>query len=99
MCLGGRVMLNHCCVSVVPRYQYEVNTKAGKADGQPLNAKDYLELGYMAGRFGLNLNGKPGEINSMKKTEDGVRIDINSCAAMFFEKKLQKEGIKFDRIA
>ena len=91
-------MINSVYFSVVPRYQYQINTKVGKSNGQPLNAKDYLEIGYMAGRFGFNINGKPGEINSMEKNEDGVKVGINSCAADLFEKKLNKEGIKFDRI-
>ena len=92
-------MISCHCITVVPRSQYHVNTKEGKEDGQPLNADDYLELGYMAGRFGFNLGGKPNEITSMKKTDEGVLIDINSSASTLFEKKLQKEGIKFDRLA
>ena len=88
---------NFTCI--MPRSIYHVNTKDGKADGLPLKAHDYLELGYMAGRFGINLNGHPGEMTPMKKTEEGVLIDINSCASDLFERKLQKEGIKFDRIA
>ncbi len=92
-------MLRCSCVNVVPRTQYQVNTKAGKTDGQPLNADDYLELGFMAGRFGINLNGKPQEITAMKKNKEGVMIDINTCAAPIFEKKLNKEGILFNKLA
>ena len=92
-------MLSCHCVNIAPRTKYQVNTKAGKEDGQPLNADDYMELGYMAGRFGINLNGKPNEITAMKKNDEGVMIDINSCASSLFEKKLQKEGIKFNKLA
>lgn len=90
-------MMNCDCINVASRSQYAIRTKEGKDNGQPLNASNYLELGYMAGRFGINFD-NPSEIKTMKKTEEGVIIDINSCAAPLFENKLDKDGIKFDRI-
>lgn len=88
-------MINSHCISSAPRTIYHVNIQDGKANGQPLKADDYLQLGYMAGRLGFN----PCGLQSMKKTEEGVLIDINSSAAPFFEQKLEKDGILFDRIA
>ena len=110
---GGYVMMNCHCVGVIPSsqyqsntksakyhelnfpYTYQVNTKDGKANGHPLNANDYLELGYMAGRFGVDrLDG----VKAMKKNDEGVVVNIHPVAKSLFEKKLDKEGIKFDLI-
>ena len=92
-------MINYHCSSFMPGYRYQVNTKEGKVDGQPLKADDYLELGYMAGRFGTNICTRPVGLSSMKKNEEGVMIDIDERASVLFENKLDKEGIRFNRIA
>ena len=88
----------NCTSFVPPRYTYEICTKEGKANGQPLKAYDYMELGYMAGRFGINPKVDVYENSAMKKTDEGFMIKINPYAAPLVEKKLEKEGIKFDRI-
>ena len=66
---------------------------------QPLDSSDYLNVGYMAGRFGINLNNNPHESNPMRITPKGTYVNINSCTADLFEDVLNEKGIKFDRIA
>ena len=50
------------CVNCVPRYSYLIKNNELKSDNTPLSNKDYLEIGYMAGRFGVNLS-NPNEPN------------------------------------
>ncbi len=80
------------------RNQYLIRTNLAKRDNTMLNQDDYMSIGYMAGRFGVNLN-NPNEPNFMTKTQDGVLVNINSCTAPLFEDTLTRAGINFDRIA
>ena len=47
------------------RCQYLVKTNDVKKDNTPLNQNDLLSVGYMAGRFGVNLQ-NPNENNPMR---------------------------------
>ena len=80
------------------RVTYIVNTTAKKSDDTSLNNEDYLNIGYMAGRFGINLR-NPNEPNLIKKEGDGLKLDINSCTSELFETNLEKAGIKFEKLA
>ena len=81
------------------RYSYIVKTNDLKTDNQPLNSDDYIKIGYMAGRFGVNLSNNPNESNPIEHTSQGTLVNINSCTSELFEKNLNKLGIRFDRIA
>ena len=81
------------------RNSYIVKTNDLKLNNQPLNSADYLNVGYMAGRFGVNLSGNPNEQNPIYTTSQGTFVNINSCCANQFEGALNNSGIKFDRIA
>ena len=82
-----------------PRMSYLVRTNELKTNNQPLNAVDYLNVGYMAGRFGINLSNNPHEQDPMQFLEQGTLVNINSCTSDLFEKNLNNAGIKFNRIA
>ena len=41
----------------VGRCSYFVPTTQVKTNGEKLTPKDYFNIGYMAGRFGINLDG------------------------------------------
>ncbi len=81
------------------RNSYIVKTNDLKTNNQPLNSEDYLNIGYMAGRFGINLTNNPNEQNPIKILPQGVLVNVNSCTSDLFEKDLSNSGIKFDRIA
>ena len=81
------------------RNSYIVKTNDLKLNNQPLNSSDYLNVGYMAGRFGVNLEGNPHEQNPMNITPQGTAVNINSCCSEQFERTLNDSGIKFDRLA
>lgn len=81
------------------RNSYIVRTNDLKLNNTPLNSADYLNVGYMAGRYGVNLAGNPYEVNPMQMTPEGTIVSINSCTAGLFEQNLNQTGIKFDRIA
>ena len=83
----------------VSRVQYNIHTNSTKADGQALNQRDLVELGYMAGRFGINLDGKSFEHKLPEVSEKGTKIDINSCTTDLFEQTLNELGIAFDKMA
>ncbi len=85
------------CTSFPLRHEYLVRTNETKTNNMPLNSNDYLNLGYMAGRFGINLK-NPNEPNPIKYNDNGIIIDINSCTADLFEQNLKNRGIKFDRL-
>ena len=82
----------------IPRYQYLIRSNDLKTNNQPLNNTDYLNIGYMAGRFGINLS-NPNEANYMCTDNRGTFVNINSCTASLFEDNLNKMGIRFNRIA
>lgn len=81
------------------RNSYIVKTNDLKTNNQPLNSEDYLNIGYMAGRFGINLTNNPNEQNPIQILPQGVLVNVNSCTSDLFEKDLSNSGIKFDRIA
>ncbi len=76
------------------RFTYLINT-----NNQSLNNNDYMNIGYMAGRYGINLNNNPYETNPILNTQSGILVNINSCTSSLFENNLKNAGIKFDRIA
>ena len=80
------------------RNQYLVRTSELKTDNTPLNSDDYINIGYMAGRFGVNLV-NPNIPNNIYKDNKGIYININSCCAPLFESTLSQTGIKFDKLA
>lgn len=90
--------MNNCCICNVPRYQYLVRTNEAKMNNQPLNANDYMNVGYMAGRYGINLD-NPNIPQNIFPTPEGMVFDINSCTAGLFEQNLMQSGIKFNRLA
>ena len=85
-------------VCSVPRFQYLVRTNETKLNNQPLTANDYMDVGFMAGRFGIDLR-NPNIPHNIMPTPNGVVFDINSCTADLFEQNLNRSGIRFDRIA
>lgn len=83
----------------VTRHQYVVNTNLPKQNGQPVNQQDLVNIGYMAGRFGINLDGKQWEHQVPQVNQNGTFIDINSCTSDLFEYNLKTSGIKFNKLA
>lgn len=83
----------------VNRVTYFVPTVQVKQNGETLNNKDLINLGYMAGRFGINLNNNPNEANMPIYSKDGVFFSINSCTSDCFEESMQESGIKFNCLA
>ncbi len=85
-------------ISQPTRYQYFVNTEGKKTNNKHLTNDDYLNLGFLAGRFGVNLQ-NPNEPNYIYKDNTGTYVNINSCCAPLFEETLTQTGIKFNRLA
>ena len=83
----------------VERCNYLVKTNSPKANGQSLTAQDLINVGYMAGRFGINLDGNLNQNQRPQYTDKGTVININSCTQSLFEKNLEEAGIRFDAIA
>lgn len=86
-------------VGSVPRVQYSININTPKSDSGALTNKDCLEIGYMAGRYGINLGTNPQEANQIKYNKDLITVDINACTSDLFEQNLKQAGIKFNRLA
>lgn len=80
----------------VSRCDYIVSLDKPKNNGQPLTNEEIFNVGYMAGRFGVNLDDKPCEHCQPKFTEKGTLININCCTKDLFEKNLTDAGISFD---
>lgn len=80
----------------VSRCDYLVSIDKPKINGQALTKEDVFNVGYMAGRFGVNLDDKPCEHCQPKFTENGALININCCTKELFEKNLSEAGISFD---
>ena len=80
------------------RNQYLIKTNENKVNNTPLTANDYMNLGYMAGRFGINLQ-NPNEPNPLMNDANGTYATINSCCSPLFEANLANAGIKFNRLA
>lgn len=83
----------------VNRNQYIIYTNQPKQNGKPLNQNDLINIGYMAGRYGVSLDGNLQENKKPQFTPNGTIIDINSCTADLMEQNLKTEGIKFNTIA
>jgi hypothetical protein len=83
----------------VDRISYIIKTNEPKTNNKPLDKDDYMQIGYMAGRFGVNLSGNPKEENRILQIPQGTVVDINACTSDLFEKTLNETGIKFDRLA
>ena len=83
----------------VERISYIIRTNEPKTNNKSLDKDDYMQIGYMAGRFGVNLSGNPKEENPLLQTPQGTVVDINSCTSDLFERTLNETGIKFDRLA
>lgn len=83
----------------VERCGYFIPVNQVKLNGEKLSQEDLINIGYMAGRCGINLDGNPQEANKPEFTEDGVKLNINCCTTDCFENKLNQSGIKFDVIA
>ena len=60
--------------------------------------EDMIYLGYMAGRYGVNLNGSPYISYPPKGCANGAIFNINACTADTFEKNLSTMGMNFNRI-
>lgn len=83
----------------IERNTYFIPTTQTKKNGEKLSDRDLINIGYMAGRFGINLNNNPYEPNKPYYTGTGVLFDINSCTSGCFEKNLENLGINFNYLA
>lgn len=83
----------------VARCQYLIQTKTPKQNGKPLTQEDLIDVGYMAGRFGVNLNGDLTRNIKPRTSDQGTIIDINCCTTDILESTLEEKGIKFNKIA
>ena len=82
----------------VQRVNYSIHVNSPKLNGQQPTKQDLINVGYMAGRYGINLDGNPHEANQPKITDNGLLININSCTTDALEDNLKKTGIQFDRL-
>ncbi|MCD8377447.1 MAG: hypothetical protein LUB59_01515 [Candidatus Gastranaerophilales bacterium] len=85
-------------LNIPVRNRYHINTSEIKSDNSPLTSDDYMNIGYMSGRFGIN-PANPNEQNPIYKDGSEIYININSCCAPLFESTLSQTGIKFDKLA
>ena len=83
----------------VSRCDYLVLTNTQKTNGQPLNQKDLINVGYMAGRYGINLDGNLKAEKVPQYSDKGTLINVNSCTTELLENNLNKAGIKFNKLA
>ena len=79
----------------VERCNYIVNINMPKRNGQYLSQKDLINVGYMAGRYGVNLDGNLNGKFRPIQTENGLLVNINCCTKDSFEKNLKDSGINF----
>ena len=80
----------------VERCSYFIPINQTKTNGEKLTQEDLINIGYMAGRCGINLDGNPQEPNKPEYNNQGVKVNINCCTTDCFEKNLSESGIKFD---
>lgn len=85
------------CVNIPVRNQYFICTNELKKNNTALNENDFLNIGYMAGRFGVNLT-NPNEPNHIIKDGNGLYLNINSCCSPLFESNLEQAGINFNKL-
>ena len=64
-----------------------------------LNSADLINVGYMAGRYGVSLDGDLSRNYQPVPVQGGVCVNINSCTKPLFEQNLVNAGIKFNVIA
>lgn len=83
----------------VERCSYFVPTNYLKANGENLSKEDLLNIGYMAGRFGINLDGNLEQNYKPQISDEGVVLNINCCTSDLFEKNLEEAGITFSVLA
>jgi hypothetical protein len=83
----------------VCRCDYFIPTNQVKNNGEKLSQTDLINIGYMAGRFGISLDGDLNKNYRPKIDEKGVTLNINCCTTELFEKNLADAGIKFNVIA
>lgn len=83
----------------VERCNYLIPINQPKKNGENLSQKDLINIGYMAGRCGISLDGDLNKNYAPKFDEKGVVLNINSCTTDIFEQKLNDAGIKFDVLA
>lgn len=83
----------------VARNKYVIFTNQPKQNGQKPNPQDLINVGYMAGRFGVSLDGNLQENKIPQITPNGTLIDINSCTSELLEKNLNQMGMKFNKLA
>lgn len=82
----------------IQRVNYSIHVNSPKMNGQQPTQQDLINVGYMAGRFGINLDGNLKEENKPKYTDKGLLINVNSCTTDVLEDNLKKTGIQFDRL-
>lgn len=82
----------------VQRCSYLIHTNSEKQNGKKLNQTDLINVGYMAGRYGINLDGNVNQNYKPIQTENGLLINVNSCTTGLLEKNLKDAGIKFQAI-
>ena len=82
----------------VERCSYLIKTNEPKKNGKGLNKNDLLNIGYMAGRYGINLDGNINQEFRPVYTDKGLLININSCTTDALEENLNRAGIKFNVI-
>lgn len=83
----------------VNRCGYLIGTNLPKNNGEKPSDKDLINVGYMAGRFGVSLDGDLSKNYKPVVCENGTYVNINSCTKSLFEEELNKAGIKFTAIA
>ncbi len=84
---------------MIQRCDYLVKTNSTKTNGQKLTSEDLINVGYMAGRYGISLDGNLERNILPRQTDKGTLVNINSCTGNLFEDNLNKAGIKFDVLA
>ena len=83
----------------VERCEYFIPMTQPKNNGENLSQKDLINIGYMAGRCGISLDGDLHKNYAPKFEEKGVVLNINSCTTDVFEQNLKNAGIKFNILA
>lgn len=83
----------------IERCNYLIPINQPKKNGEKLSQKDLINIGYMAGRCGISLDGDLNKNYAPKFVEKGIVLNINSCTTDIFEQKLNDAGIKFDVLA
>ena len=83
----------------VERCDYFIPMTQPKNNGENLSQKDLINIGYMAGRCGISLDGDLHKNYAPKFEEKGVVLNINSCTTDVFEQNLKNACIKFNILA